>query len=489
MIPKKIYQTHKNYELSDNLKKLIQLMININHDFEYTFMDNKECLEFIKENFDDDFVQMYEALPLDIMRSDVWRVAVVYINGGVYCDTDVVCEKNLSELIKNKELVAFKEKTEGTSNFFFASHQKHPVLQKVLDLMLKNYQKAFDLNEPMIVQNFGMALFDEVIKDYKGDIEYIGYGESLEWVKHLWFGSWRESEHNYRDSSKNNKPITFFTTFHKNGYDVYGKEWIHSFITNVANQRNNIFARIYVEGLPNLRVNHPQVELIDFKDAIPEHKKWKYDFLKRSPHSDYIKNLVIRFSHKGFVMQHALDNIMEGYAIWLDADCIYEDSKLGDFPSNFFKNGESLACQVEDLNHVESGIIIFDVENPKLEKYKSKFKSIYSIEDIMNFTEPYDGFVVRKSLYQSEVKYYDLNKDFGIGGVQSDPTQTFLHPEIKKRFTHNIGISGKRKYEDWIIVSKKDNIFNILENSGFKPLSKEQRHIRTLRSKRKKKNK
>ena len=152
----------------------------------------------------------------------------------------------------------------------------------------------------------------------------------------------------------------------------------------------------------------------------------------------------------------------------------------------FFKNGESLACQVEDWNHVESGIIIFDVENPKLEKYKLNFKSIYSIEGIMNFGEPYDGFVVRRALHHSEIEYYDLNKDFGIGGIQSDPTQTFLHPEIKKRFTHNIGITGKRKYEDWNIVSKKDNIFNILENSGFKPLSKEQLHVRVLRNKREK---
>jgi mannosyltransferase OCH1-like enzyme len=449
-------------------------------------MDNDMCYEFISNNFDKEFTNMYNSLPLDIMRADVWRVAIIYINGGIYCDTDVFCKKDLSELIQNEEFIIFNEELGGISNFFFAAYPNHPALKAVLDSMLKNYKKAFDLNEPMLVQNFGMALFDDAIKDYKGNIEYIGYGESLEWVEHLFYGSWRESEHDYRDSSKNKKPITFFTTFHKNGYDVYGKEWIHSFIKNVANQRNNIFARIYVEGLPDLRVNHPQVELIDYKEAIPEHEKWKYDFLKRSPHSDYIKNLVIRFSHKGFVMQHALDNIMEGYAIWLDADCIYEDCKLEDFPSNFFKNGESLACQVEDLNHVESGIIIFDVENPKLEKYKSNFKSIYSIEDILNFAEPYDGFVVRKSLYKSEVKYYDLNKDFGIGGVQSDPTQTFLHPEIKKRFTHNIGILGKRKYKDWNIVSKKDNIFNILENSRFKPLSKEQIHTRALRSKRKK---
>jgi len=485
MIPKKIYQTYKNYELSDNLKKLIQQMININHDFEYTFMDNEECLRFIEENFDNNFVQMYVALPLDIMRADVWRVAVIYINGGIYCDTDVVCEKNLSELIKNKELVVFNEETGGTSNFFFAASPRSKPLKKILDSMVNEYKISYDINSNTMVQNFGMNLFHMVITNTL-DKEVLDYRQSREWVRHLWFGSWRESEHNYRSSSKDIKPITFFTTFHKNGYNVYGKEWIRSFIMNVVNQRNNVFAKIYVEGLPDLEVNHPQVELVDYKSEIYEHEQWKHDFLRVSNHSEYVKNLTIRFSHKGFVMQHALDNITEGYAIWLDADCVFEYSKLEDFPNNFFKNGESLACQVEDDNHVESGIIIFDVENPNLKKYKDHFKSNYSIKNIMDFGEPYDGFVVRRSLHHSKIKYYDLNKNFGIGGIQSDPTQTFLHPEIKKRFTHNIGVTGKRKYEDWDVVSKKDNIFNLLETSGFKPLTKEQLRIRSLRNKRKK---
>jgi len=129
MIPKKIYQTHKDYNLSSNLKSLIHNMVSLNPEFEYTFMDNDECFKFIEENFDKDFFEMYKNLPLDIMRADVWRVAVIYVNGGIYCDTDVLFYKPISPLIENEDLVVFTESGGGVSNFFFASKPKQPSLK------------------------------------------------------------------------------------------------------------------------------------------------------------------------------------------------------------------------------------------------------------------------------------------------------------------------------------------------------------------------
>lgn len=46
--------------------------------------------------------------------------------------------------------------------------------------------------------------------------------------------------------------------------------------------------------------------------------------------------------------------------------------------------------------------------------------------------------------------------------IQSDPNYTFLHPEIKNKFIHNIGWTGKHQYDDW------DKIFNQDETNKFK---------------------
>lgn len=486
MIPKKLFQTHKSYDLSDNLKQLIHNMVYSNPELEYTFMDNDECLEFIKENFDEEFVQMYISLPLDIMRSDVWRVAVIYINGGIYSDCDVYCIKPLYQLIEDKELVVFTEKTGDLSNFFFAAKSKHPALKAVLDLMVKNQKIARDTHSDWMVQNFGMDLFHKVILQVENKCQ-LSYEESREWVRHLWYNSWKKDEEKYKDSSNSTKPITFFTTFHQAGYELYGKSWINSFIKNVLSKRNNIYGVIYADNVSKLEIKHPQITVLDFNQEIPEHNNWKQQYLIHSTQSDYVKKMAVRFSHKGAVIQHVLNNLKEGYAIWADGDVVFENGDYEEFPEMFFENGEVLACQVEDGSHVESGVLIFDLENPNLQKFTEAYVKNYSLDEILyKYGEPYDGHVARRSLEHSKVQYYDLNKKFGRGGIQSDPNETFLHPEIKSRFTHNIGITGKRNYDGWKSVNGKDSIFYILENSGFKPLTKEQKKIKGLRNKRKK---
>ena len=195
--------------------------------------------------------------------------------------------------------------------------------------------------------------------------------------------------------------------------------------------------------------------------------------------------MTVRFSHKGFVIQHALSKIKEGYLVWLDGDGFFKDKNYKDFPSMFFQNDEVLACQVEDGNHVESGILIFNTENQNLQKFTDSYKNNYKLEEVLHkYGEPYDGHVTRRSLDHSQVKYYDLNKNFGRGGIQSDPNETFLHPEIKNRFTHNIGITGKKSYDNWENVKEKDNIFSILEKGGFKPLTDFEKKVISLRNKR-----
>jgi hypothetical protein len=481
MVPKKIYQTYKSYKLSDNQKKCIHRILQFNPEFEYTFMDDKECLTFIEDNFEEDIVNMYKNLPLGIMRADVWRIAVIYINGGVYCDTDVSCNSSLIPLIENQELVLFNEETGGTSNFFFAAKPKHPALKDALDAMVKRQNLAFDTQSDWLVQNFGMNLFHEAVVNVPNK-RLLNYEESRQWVYHLWYNTWKDTEVTYKDLSNSTKPVTFFTTFNKSGYELYGKSWIDSFIQNVASTRNNIKAIVYAHGISNLTSNHPQVEIVDYDTTFPEHKIWKEKFLNKSNHPSRVKDFTIRFSHKGFVIQHALSNLKKGYGIWADGDVVFKQEDYSSFPNSLFQNNEVLACQIEDGNHVESGLIIFDLEHPDMPKFLKAYKHNYSLDEVLNnYGEPYDGFVARRALIHSEVEYIDLNKLTGNRGIQSDPNETFQHPEIKKRFIHNIGLTGKRSYSSWDVVKSKDKIFSILEDLNLPPIRKE---IWKLRNKR-----
>jgi len=244
------------------------------------------------------------------------------------------------------------------------------------------------------------------------------------------------------------KKIKFITTFSKSGYEVYGKTWIESFLDKTKNY-SHITAEIYVDEIPIIS-DFDKIKFLDYKTTIPERTSWQELFIHQSIHDQWNKDLAIKFSFKSFVMIHALKNTEDGYVVWLDADCVFLIDNFDNWPK-LLLNDTFVACQREDgCEHVESGIIIFDIEHIDKQKYVDKFESLYLTPSEFNkFGQFFDGFVVGRTLNTINVPYINLNENFGIGGIQSDPGCTFLNPEIKSRFRHNIGITGKRQYESW----------------------------------------
>ena len=479
MIPKILWQTakSKNYINDGNNRQLLKSFIINNPNIDIMFMDDDECDIFIKSNFSQEIYDMYRSLPLGVMRADFWRVAVIYINGGIYSDTDVFCKKSIDGLINDKDLVLLTEPntSDNVSNFFFAATPKHPVLKEIIDEMVGGFAISFNDDTHLFVQNFGMNPLQIVYKRLK--LQLIPVEEHTNYIKHICNGSWRESMHKYL-GKKNMNGMTFFTTFNEAGYKLYGKSWINTFKENVAAQYPNALALVYKHGF-DLTDNHPQIKIIDYDEVIPHHAKWKQEFEEKSTFDQYIHKMTIRFSHKAMVIQHALKNIDTKYAFWVDGDVVFHKYQYDTFPKNVLGDN-AMACQVEHAhnNHVESGILIFDMENPDTQKWRNEFEKNYSIDNVLGMSEPYDGFIVFKSLVTSNIEFTNLNEKYGIGGIQSDPTLTFLHPELSSRFTHNIGLTGKSQYDDWNDIKYEDPIFRNLAVVG--ALTKQQHKIRHL---------
>ena len=268
------------------------------------------------------------------------------------------------------------------------------------------------------------------------------------------------------------KPIKFITTFSQTGYAVYGKTWINSFLSNVND--NNISAEIYVD-FP-LKVASDKIIIKDFDSAIPNHKKWITQFESEFNGAQYNKKMSVRFSYKAFVMMHALDNNKDCYLIWLDGDCIFKPNQtFSDFIDPLL-NKKSIAVQCEhEGHHCESGIVIFDTNHLHTPEFTKRLKNNYEIDNIIQMDSPYDGFVIYKSL--KGLEYVDLNNGYGHDKIQSDPNETFLHPEIHKRFLHNIGVTGKSQYHSWDVYSKIDPYFKLINKRG-KKTPEEIRNIR-----------
>lgn len=167
-IPKTIWQTSKDYP-DKKSGQLISSWISKNPDYSWKFMDDVRCDLFIKQNFIPEVYHMYTQVPLGVMRADIWRVAVIYAYGGVYCDTDTLCLQPISSWVSsNNQLVVGVEVDQGDLlNYTFAATPKHPALLSVLNelLMLFNSDNFMkDSSTP--VQDFGQYGFSHGILDY-----------------------------------------------------------------------------------------------------------------------------------------------------------------------------------------------------------------------------------------------------------------------------------------------------------------------------------
>lgn len=450
----------------------------------YLFNDS-ECDKFIADNFSLDILQIYRSLPQPIMRTDLWRIAIVLINGGFYGDLDLKCNLNLENYFNDStELVLIKE-IDNIANFFIGAVPGHPVIELAFDYMI---EEAISITDKE-AQSFGMHSLHRAVREYYR-VEGTDYpnddkvstldNESMKDANFLihsaasltsghedGYVSWRSSVSLMNHERDLSQDVLFFTTFNESGYKLYGEKWISSFIST-ANYYNKFKAKVYHQGFDPV-IRHPSIEWVKYEDAIVEHERWKRNFSSISRHSDYVKTMTLRFSHKAFVIIDAIRNSENDYLIWLDGDCVFKNSDYTGFPGNLL-NGKTMAFQVEenhDLNHVESGILIFKNKTPDLNTFVDKFEEFYSLQHILEMGEPYDGFIIYKTLLNTGLDYLNLNDGHGAGGIQSDPQRTFLHPEIKNKFIHNIGWTGKAQYQDWQVIKERDDVYQKMEQFLF----------------------
>ena len=171
MIPKILWQTYKTKFPPKVSENCIKSWLNNNPGYEWYYFDDERCERFISDHFTQEFVDMYKSLPYGVMKSDAWRIAILYVYGGIYADLDTICIVPADEWIKDYSFVASVETTNGTiGNFTFASEPKHPIVYSCLEQLLINYKsdnyldKLYKTGTP--IQNYGAHAFHVGITNY-----------------------------------------------------------------------------------------------------------------------------------------------------------------------------------------------------------------------------------------------------------------------------------------------------------------------------------
>ena len=129
---------------------------------------------------------VFESMPLPVMKADIWRYCVVYLNGGIYSDSDNACvvpiEKWNNREQQNKYDVIITLEPWKTGLFqqwcLVSNVKKHPLFKIAIDLILERASEGIDTsnNSPdrygFVHYHTGPTLFSDAVKLYVNPDDY-----------------------------------------------------------------------------------------------------------------------------------------------------------------------------------------------------------------------------------------------------------------------------------------------------------------------------
>lgn len=143
-IPKKIYMCHRKLDKikihSENWKKL-------NPDFEIELFDDSLCRDFLKKEFSQIHLNLFDFIRDGPIKADFWRVCIIYKRGGYYVDADIQPIRPLSEYIDEKDKFVscisnnfqYNRKEWVLNPHFIVTYKGNSILKDCIDSYLNYY--------------------------------------------------------------------------------------------------------------------------------------------------------------------------------------------------------------------------------------------------------------------------------------------------------------------------------------------------------------
>jgi hypothetical protein len=146
VIPLNIFQTWYTKDLDEKMQDCVDKLKLSNPEFEHYLYDDKDCAEFIEDNFGEEVLNAYNSLIPGAYKADLWRYCVLYKNGGVYLDIKyfTVNDFKLIELIDREYFVKDIEPSgSGVYNAFMVCKPGNKKLLNCINNIVKNVKSKF----------------------------------------------------------------------------------------------------------------------------------------------------------------------------------------------------------------------------------------------------------------------------------------------------------------------------------------------------------
>ena len=148
-IPKHIFQTWHTLELPTRMRNITTLLQELNPEFKYFLYDDTMCRDFIIEYFDNDVLYAFDTLIPGAYKSDLWRLCILYVYGGIYLDIKYINAPNFKfiELLDKEYFV--RDYHYGVYQALLICLPKNEILMKCIHSIIQNVKNESYLTGPL----------------------------------------------------------------------------------------------------------------------------------------------------------------------------------------------------------------------------------------------------------------------------------------------------------------------------------------------------
>jgi alpha 1,6-mannosyltransferase len=170
--PVTLYQTYKTKKIP-LIGQETRNSWKLNDGLHMELYDDTDIEEYIKKYWNKDTMDFFKALPIGVMKADLWRYLIIYTHGGVYADLDCKCNVPVIDWKGIKDdpilIIGLENNTHFCQWVFYAT-KGHPCLKHVHDFIIKRYKHVgIDTSKPNFVHDTtGPGVWTDAIRNYLG---------------------------------------------------------------------------------------------------------------------------------------------------------------------------------------------------------------------------------------------------------------------------------------------------------------------------------
>lgn len=249
---------------------------------------------------------------------------------------------------------------------------------------------------------------------------------------------------------------TVVTTFHKKGYDVYGRRCIESFLKYWP---SDVSLLVYAEGV-DVDIRDPRLTVINQTESVPRLHKFRELYgdnpyangadPKGSGETNNFRWDAIRFANKVFAVTEAIERVkgVSDQLIWLDADTVTHTQFPKKIIDNLAPRGNQLAAYLNRKSYPECGWVGYNLRHPAIDKFAAEFEDIYLSGRFLEMKESHDSFV-----FWQIVKEMERNREasFKYLGSSMASGHIFINSVLGGYLDHLKGdrkVDGKSRASD-----------------------------------------